>query len=312
MIATLTLNPALDMTSGTQAIHADDKLRCSAPQFDPGGGGINVARAITELGGATTAIFPYGGANGERLLKLVEGHGVATMAVAIAGETRESLTVDEVSTGRQFRFVFPGPIISDPEQEACTDVLQRLKPRPAWVVASGSLPPGMDATFFRALAAGCRELDAKLVVDNANLTLEAIEHCEIELLKPNLRELGLMAGRVIEDDQALVTAARDIIGRQCAKALVVSKGADGAFLVTRDSARAFPALPVTPQSAVGAGDCMVAGIVMALSRGLSLDDAVEFGMATGAAALLTPRTELLHRADVEMLLGSRAQLFLGR
>lgn len=309
-IATLTFNPALDMTASTDAVHAEDKLRCSAPQFDPGGGGINVARALTELGGAALAIFPFGGATGERLLRLVEGQGVATRPVAIAGETRESLTVDETSTGRQFRFVFPGPSLSAEERDACLDTLRQLTPSPALVVASGSLPPGMDATFFRSLAAACRKLGAKLVIDSANLTMAAIEQCGIALLKPNLRELGLLAGRMIEDDQALVAAAREIIGRKCATALVVSKGRDGAFLVTEGDARAFPALAVEPRSAVGAGDCMVAGIVLALSRGHSMASAVEFGMATGAAALLTPRTELLHRRDVEALLGARAKLFL--
>jgi 6-phosphofructokinase 2 len=309
-IATLTLNPALDITTATQTVRPEDKLRCSEPQFDPGGGGINVARAITGLGGQVVAIFPYGGSTGQRLRGFVEDYGVSTCAVPIAGETRESFTVDETETGREFRFVLPGPTLSPSERQACIDALLGLEPAPSHVVASGSLPPGMDAGVFGMLADACRQRGARLVIDNANLTLDALAGCQVELIKLNQRELGLMLGRAIDGEDEIVEAARAIITKACAKAVIVSRAKAGAMLITGEEVRSFPAYPVEPKSTVGAGDSMVAGIVLALSRGAALDRAVQFGMATGAAALSTPRTELLHRSHVECILGESLDLFL--
>lgn len=94
-IATLTMNPALDVAAATEALTPAHKLRCSSPRFDPGGAGINAARVITVLGGDAVAIFPAGGPTGARILQLLSEARVPCQPIAIAGDTRESFAIDE-------------------------------------------------------------------------------------------------------------------------------------------------------------------------------------------------------------------------
>ncbi len=300
-ILTLTMNPALDVATSTEQVRPLDKLRCSAPRYDPGGGGINVARAITILGGKAKAVFPSGGPAGRMLEELLGAAQISFAPVAIAGFTRESFTVDEEQGGRQFRFVLPGPELLPDEQEACFRLIETSSPAPVYVVASGSFPPGLRAGFLGKLAAVCRTIGARLVLDTASATLDSLTGCEVFLIKPNLRELEALVGYTLVDEADQVEAARELIARRCTTAVAVSRGADGALLVTGKSRLAVPAIEVPTVSAVGAGDSMLAAIVLALVRGDTLEGAMRFGVAAGAAALLTPGTELLRRDDVERL-----------
>ena len=120
-IVTLTMNPALDINAATDRVIPGEKLRCTAPRYDPGGGGINVARAVRLLGGDAIAVFPLGGPTGARVEQLLKEAKIDYRALAIAGLTRESLTIDERRTGQQFRFVMAGPTLTEMEQERCLD-----------------------------------------------------------------------------------------------------------------------------------------------------------------------------------------------
>src|SRR5512143_3270454 len=139
-IVTLTMNPALDIATATDTVVPTHKLRCEAPRYDPGGGGINVARAVHALGGDALAIFPAGGAAGETITRLLRAEGVPYEAVPIAGFTRESLAVEERRSGLQFRFILPGPELGTADQQRCLDRLAAAASQAAYVVASGSLP----------------------------------------------------------------------------------------------------------------------------------------------------------------------------
>lgn len=133
-VATLTMNPALDVATSTGLVVPTDKLRCAPPRFDPGGGGVNVARVVRILGGEAVAVFPAGGTTGDVLVRLLGGLGLGCHAVPIAGTTRESFTVDEASTGRQFRFVLPqGPISRQPSRRPSLPLSQASPPlRACW------------------------------------------------------------------------------------------------------------------------------------------------------------------------------------
>ena len=126
-IATLCMNPALDITTATDVVRPTDKLRCVAPRYDPGGGGINVARVAAALGIPATAVFPAGGPSGELVYDLLVAEGLAVQRIRIGGSTRESLTVNESSTQRQYRFVLPGPQLTIAEQTECLLQLRRLR-----------------------------------------------------------------------------------------------------------------------------------------------------------------------------------------
>ena len=147
-IVTLTLNPALDASTSVAYVLPDRKLRCETPTYEPGGGGINVARAIRKLGGDALACFPIAGPAGELLRRLLDAEGVRQAPIPVAGWTRENLNVLEEVSGRQFRFCMPGPTLQEAEWPVFLDWLGRLEPPPAFVVASGSLPPGVPVDFY--------------------------------------------------------------------------------------------------------------------------------------------------------------------
>lgn len=301
-IVTFTPNPALDITTTTDQVVPTDKLRCVAPRFDPGGGGINVARAIHLLGGEALAVFAAGGPTGETLDDLLTAEGIATRVITIAGRTRENLAVDETATGRQYRFVMPGAPLSGAELDACLDTLRMLDPKPAYLVASGSLPPGVPADFYGRVAGVAGEIGAKMVLDTSGDALRAsIGRGGLYLLKSSRRELEALAGKTLPAEADQADAAASLVGRGLVEIVVVSLGANGALLVTKDCVKSFPAIPVPVQSTIGAGDAMVAGIVFALAQGRSLTDSMQFGMATASAALLRSGNELCRREDVERL-----------
>ena len=303
MIACLTLNPALDVSTSTEEVVPTHKLRCSAARFDPGGGGINVARVVRTLGGDAVALFPAGGHTGAKLIELMQALELPHSAIAIAGGTRQSLTVDEGASGLQYRFVLPGPELSPGEQARCLDALAELRPRPSHLVASGSLPPGVASDFFARLCSRARDLGVKMSLDTSGPALRAA-YRGLALMKPSLRELEALVGAHLETTAERVAAARGLVDRGVSELVVVSLGAQGAIWATRSGGEQLPPIPVEQRSAVGAGDSMVAAITLGLARGMPVGDAVRFGMAAGAATVMTPGTDLCRREDVERLLAA--------
>jgi 6-phosphofructokinase 2 len=312
-IVTLTVNPALDVSTSTARVVATEKLRCADPRYDPGGGGINVARAIHHLGGDALAIYAAGGMIGQTLSDLLADENVSTRSVAIVGRTRESLAVNETTSGLQFRFVLPGPHLSETELAACLEALRALEPKPAYIVASGSLPAGAPPGFYGQVTDVARALGANMVLDTSGDALRAaVEHGGIYLLKPSRRELESLAGRELPDEREMAAAAGALIAQGKAQIIVVSLGASGALMVTKGSARLFPVIPVKVASTIAAGDAMMAGMVLALARGWALEDSMRFGMATASASLLRPGNQLCRREDAERLYAEAREQALSR
>ncbi|MCE5291481.1 MAG: 1-phosphofructokinase family hexose kinase [Nocardiaceae bacterium] len=300
MIATLTLNPALDITTSTPGVRPGDKLRCGPSRYDPGGGGINVARVAHELGEAVTAVFPAGGLTGGQIVGLLAQAGVRMSVVTIEGPTRESFTVNETETGSQYRFVLPGPYLTESVQRQCLTRLEEAAKNGSFVVASGSLPPGVSPDFLNDLSRVCTRRGLRLVVDTSGAGLSNLYE-PVFLLKPSVRELREYTGLPLETNEEQAAAAYNIVRAGRAQVVVVSKAGAGVLVVSRESAVQIPAVSVPPGSGVGAGDALVAGTVVGLDRGLSLIDSVRYGMAAGAAMLLTPGTEVCTNSDVERL-----------
>lgn len=300
-IVTLCMNPALDITTSTRVVRPTDKLRCAAARYDPGGGGINVAHVAQVLGAAATAVFPGGGPTGEMVDTLLVAEGLTTERITIGGSTRESFTIDELSTGRQYRFVVPGPQLTLAEQTECLLRLRHAATSAAIVVASGSLPPGVPEDFYQQVADICLDLDALFLLDASGGGLTHV-NSGVFLLKPSVRELREAAGRELTTDAEQLAAARELIDRGAAQYVLVSRGAQGALLASREGGQLFAPVTVPPGSGVGAGDAMVAGVAVGLTKGWPLVEAVRLGIAAGAAMLLTPGTAPCTRADTERLL----------
>lgn len=300
-IVTLTVNPALDVSTSVPYVLPDRKLRCQSPTHEPGGGGINVARAIRRLGGDALACFPAAGPAGSLLAALLDAEGVRHAVIPVAQWTRENLNVLEEVSGRQFRFCMPGPTLGEHEWRALLEWLVELRPAPAFLVASGSLPPGVPADFYARVAAEARRRGSRVVLDTSGEPLTRAVAEGVFLLKPSLHELEALTGERDVDESRLADLAVSVVERGWCEVLVLSLGAGGALWATRSARERLAAPRVRVRSSVGAGDSMVGGIVWALAQARPLPEAVRFGVAAGAAAVMNPGTALCRRADVERL-----------
>lgn len=319
-ILTLTLNPALDVSTDIDRVEPVHKMRCGAPRQHPGGGGINVARVLHRLGADVTAIYPAGGAAGAALTSLLQAEGVPAQVVPIAGETRESFSVHEAGTGQDWRFVLPGPTLSEAELLACRQALwaaldagrdeacvtqggDAVKGGLAtWVVASGGLPPGASEACYAELAREVRARGARFVIDTNGPALAQALAAGVDVFKPSLRELRQLTGQALADEASQVAAARALIDAGRVATVALSLGERGALLVTAGGAWRAQALSVPVASTIGAGDSFVAGLVFGLAQGQAPERAFAHALATSAAALLSQGTSLADAADVARLL----------
>lgn len=300
-IVSIAMNPAVDKFSTVPMVISEIKLRCTEPIYEPGGGGINVARVVKILGEEAEVYYPLGGPWGQLLEELLKKEEVFQRPLSIEGWTRENLSILETKTGKQYRLGMPGPTLNTSNWQQVLDSVANLTPRPAFIVGSGSLPPGVPQDFYARLASIGKGMESKVVIDTSGeaLFLAAEEGCY--LLKPNVKELCDLMGREFKDEIDQYRAAKKLIDAGAAEVLVVSLGAAGALLVTEQGIQRFRSPTVPIQSKVGAGDSMVGGMVVALIRGKSLEEAVTYGVAAGAAAVMTPGSKLCRREDVEKL-----------
>ncbi len=300
-ILTLTMNPTIDISTQTDGVGPDQKLRCDAPRYDPGGGGINCSKAIAHLGGKSLALFPAGEPTGRVLHTMLDEEYIEYQTVPIQNSTRENLTVRDRSTDQQYRFVMPGPELSEDEWKSCLDTVETIDPAPQYLIASGSLPPGVPVDFYAQLVERAKKRDIKTVIDSKSDTLEPALHSGVTFIKPNIREFRTLFDGHKEDERRREHRACDLLKQGYADFIVLSLGSAGALLVTPEGRERINAPIVDIQSKVGAGDSMVAAIVLALVRGQSVLDAVRYGVAAGTAAVKTPGSELCRKDDTDAL-----------
>lgn len=301
-VVTLTLNPALDATAEVDELLPYRKLRGDLVAREPGGGGVNVARVLHRFGAATRAIFPVGGLVGASLVAELAREGVPMEVVESAAPTRESITIWVRSTGEHYRILVPGEQLEERAWRACVRLL-RTTPPPRAVVLSGSLPPGVPVSVVTDVVETARELGASVACDSSGEALAAAVEAGVDLVSPNRRELReLVEPEASPERFDHEAGARALIERGAA-AVVVTLGADGAFVAERAGGEARVASPpVEVVSTVGAGDSLLAGVVLGLLRGDSLGSAVRRGVATGAATCLQHGSGLARPEDVEALL----------
>ncbi len=290
-ILTITLNPALDVTTTTERLKPQQKLRCNAPRFDPGGGGINVSRAIGELGGESRALVALGGASGAQLRGLLEAEGLSFEAFPVEGETRFSLTVMEAATGLHYRFVLPGPEQHvEFEDRLLARIGELVGPDCRYVVGSGSLLPGVAENFYGKLARLVAGRGARLVLDTHGAALRAAIESRPYLIRVNhLEAQELLGGRA---GTAAHRLARDLVDRHFTEAAIVTLGDRGAIVATAGSETEILPPHVTVRSTVGAGDSFVGALTLGLARGWPLVTAARYGVAAAAAAVTTEATQL--------------------
>ena len=301
-IVTLTVNPSIDKSTTVVDIIPEQKLRCSSPIFQPGGGGINVSRAIKKIGGESLAVYLAGGATGQKLTELINEEGVETKVVDQENRTRENFIVVD-HTGTQYRFGMPGTSVKQQECDNLVHILDSLPMKPEFLVLSGSLQDDVPADFYAQITIEAKKHGVKVILDTVGNPLVDTLETGVFMIKPNLQELFDLAGFKEIFPGKYVEIARKLIDEQKTEVVVISMGGKGAALVTKDEH--YTVVPPATQckSTVGAGDSMVGGIVLSLSRNEGFKKALELGVATGTAATMNEGTSLCKKEDVDQIMG---------
>jgi 6-phosphofructokinase 2 len=298
-LAILSLNPAIDEAVEAEAVRPIRKIRTWGERHDPGGGGINVARVIHELGGSAFVIYLAGGTSGLMLDRLVGDCGIESRRISIAGETRVSYTVHERSSGLEYRFVAQGPVLEQSEWQASLAALEEIECE--YLVASGSLPRGVPDDYYVQVAGIAGRKGMKFVLDTSGDALRKATERGVHLIKPSLGELEDLVGRKLSEPDDQERAVRQLIDSGAADMIALTLGRDGALLATRRGLRRLDGLKVQAKSAVGAGDSFLAAMTFGLAQGRDPEDAFALGVAAGTAAVLTMGTQPCRRADVDRL-----------
>ena len=306
-ILTVTLNPALDIATAVDAVRAGPKLRCDAPEIDPGGGGVNVARVVRRLGTPVRALVAVAGPTGDRLVTLLRAEGVETLTLEAPGETRLGIAVTDRATGGQFRFAFPGP--SWPKRRTSTmprTIAEAARPD-GYVVLSGSQPPGFSADFPERIARALSKRRARLVIDTSGPALQRLAQtppgpaARPYVLRMDSAEAEALAGRALPLRTDTADFAQHLARCGAAEIVVVARGADGSVLATETQRLHAAGAPVAVVSKVGAGDSFVGAFSRALARGATPGRALQEGSAAASAAVTTPATDLCRPRDMRRL-----------
>lgn len=306
-ILTVTLNPALDLSTSAEQVVPDIKLRCEAPAIDPGGGGINVSRAILRIGGRSTALVALGGGTGTRLGQLLNEAGLPVLRLDAPGETRQSLSVTDRSTGKQFRFVLPGPEWAPADVADALDAVASAAAPGSIVVLSGSNPPGVPDDFILRLCSRLRGRPVRLFMDSsgAALALAARGKATLAVLRMDDAEAEELAGRKLPERRDTADFASALVAAGAAHTVIIARGADGNIAAGADGRWHVEAHRVPIVSKVGAGDSFVAGYALAAARGRSVAEALGLGAACASATCMMPGTELCRPDDVARLYQER-------
>ena len=304
-IATLTMNPTIDVAYEVDRIVPTHKIRTSREYANPGGGGINVARVFVRLGGNVRCIYASGGPSGTALDELLDLHQLVRTRVPIVGHTRIAMTTLEATTGQEYRITPEGPDVSEAEWRAALTAIEATAC--SHFVLSGSLPHGVPSGFYADVARGLAARGVRVVLDTSGEALRAgLAGGGLELAKPSRRELEIWAGSPLPDRAAVIDAAVSLVEAGRARLVAVTMGADGAILAHPAGVIDLPAIKVKALSTVGAGDSFVAAMVYGLCSGQSDEAAFRLGIAAGTAAVLHPGTDLARPADIARLLQTLA------
>tara|TARA_R110002050_G_scaffold286468_3_gene436958 strand:+ start:40424 stop:41362 length:939 start_codon:yes stop_codon:yes gene_type:complete len=300
-VITLTVNPVVDKNVSVNGISANTKLRCTSPTYDPGGGGINISRALKNLGGNSLCIYFAGGPNGTHLKQLLDDRDIDQIMIPIKGWTRDYLSVTDTTTNQKYRFGIPGPNVEKKEWEAILMALDKHLNENDYLVASGKLSSGMPDNFYTIVSDLAQKRKAKFIVDTSEKALIESVKSQLFMLKPSLGELSALCGIKNISVLELENIAKKFLAEHDCQVLVTSLGAKGAFLATNNQMEYIAAPTVHEKNTIGAGDSMVAGMIMSLLDHKNLSDSVKYGVACGTSATMYEGTQLCNKQDADKL-----------
>ena len=298
-IVTLTINPSLDKSARFSGMIAEQKMRCSNPQYDSGGGGINVSKAIARLGGTSLSIYTAGGSAGSMLQSLIEKEGISSKVITTKSWTRENFVALDTASKAQYRFGFPGNALLEEEKQAIQEAVAHNPSE--YLVISGSINQGLETDFYQKIAVVAKANGTKVLVDTAGEALQKVLETGVYLIKPNIGELAKLLGVERLEQNEIEKACQALLHQGAAEIIVVSLGPEGAMLVTKTQTERIAAPSVAKKSTVGAGDSMVGGMVWAIANNKPWKEVLQWGVACGTAATMNEGTQLFKKEDAERL-----------
>jgi 6-phosphofructokinase 2 len=301
MIATITLNPCLDRTITVHGLKLDEVNRWSISRIYAGGKGIDVSRAIHEMHDRTIAYGFIGGHAGRELEILLDEEGVLFSFTPIKQETRTNVIITDTKTSRQTRIDAPGPRISKRELERFYRKMRRVYPRPDLLVVGGSIPPGVPANIYHDIITEARSYGVRTILDSEGVWLEEGIKASPYLVKPNVHEAEQLLKRELPTEEAVIEAALSLV-EMGVDIAVISRGEDGIIAAIKKRIVKAVAPSVKVRSAVGAGDCIIAGLALKLVDEKPLVEACRLAAAMGAAAVMRPGVQIGRKVDIETLL----------
>ena len=300
-VVTLTVNPAIDKSTFIEGIKPFNKLRCAKPMYEPGGGGINVSKVLKALGGTSICVYMAGGPTGTHLREMLADMEIVQQLIPISGRVRENLTVTDGLNKQTYRFGMPGPNVMENEWRSTLEHLEAILLEGDILVASGSISNGMPADFYAQVAKIAQKRKARFILDTHGEALVKGAEAGVYLLKPNLGELATLCGVPTISFAELGSMATTYLKNNPCEVMMVSLGAQGAVLATKDRVVNISAPIVYRKNHNGAGDSMVAGMVFAMLEGKSLLEMAQFGVACGTAAIMTEGSQPCRVRDVDEL-----------
>jgi 6-phosphofructokinase 2 len=301
-ILTITLNPALDLTTTVPALVSDRKMRCTPPRIEPGGGGVNVSRAISKLGRSSIPFVAIGGGVGDELRSRLQAEGIDGIWFDTGAPTRQSFAVHDATAAVQYRFVLPGSPWSSQTWQSGLETLTSLLQPDDLIVISGSLPPGVPKHAHRTIAELARYDGQHIIVDTSGeplATLAGGSPSRVDTIVMDETEALSLIQEERMEVSSTIKLAREIVERRNARFVIVTLGARGAVAIKDDEAWRVTPPPVEVASKVGAGDSFVAGLAIGLAEGQPVANAITLAMGAAASAVTTPASQLCTREGAE-------------
>jgi len=280
---TVTLNPAVDRTVVIPGFTAGAVNRVSSSTDRPGGKGVNVARTLANLGHTTAATGFLGRENSTLFEEEFRQRGICDYFVRVTGATRVGIKIVDPVLGQTTDVNFPGLCPQAAQIEQFSVGMKQLQA--PWCVLSGSLPEGVEITFYRDLTRQLRARGIRVMMDTSGAPLRHALEAVPTAIKPNIHELSELLGTSLQTREEVLNAAASLLQRGI-ELVVISMGAEGALFVDKDQAITVKPPAIQVHSTVGAGDAMVAGTVAGAIRGLSISDQARLATACSVHVLI--------------------------
>ncbi len=299
-IVTLTLAPAFDIHCDADSITVDHENIARVTDFDAGGKGVNISRALNRFGVSNTAVVVIGDENGADFENRLKNENIYFQKVGIKGRIRENITI-HTANGKETRISFTGTQAPSDLMHTVERITDKICDEDTVLTFTGRLPEGVSVDEAKAYIKKVMTRGVRVVLDSRSFSLSDMLDVKPFLIKPNEEEITAYMGRDISDFDSAVNAATELCGKGIEN-VMISLGARGAVLCSSGEICSVEAPKINAISTVGAGDSSIAGFLYAMSHSMSIAECLKTAVAFGSAACLTSGTNPPEKSEVEMLL----------